>query len=693
MNIYLSDLVHNHAIGNNQISGDLDFVVPLNIAGLAAYAKNCFADEDVIQLFKYPNALLDAAKLQSPDVMGFSNYCWSADLNHRIGSLMRERCPEMLTVMGGPGIRTDAKGIEMFLKKNRFVDVYIMYEGEVSFVEVLRRYKREGRRFLKRGEIIPGCAFLYQDSLRYSSSVVPGNIEQFPSPYLAGLLDPFLEEGFIPLFETNRGCPFACTFCVWGISALNKVRKFPLERVFAEMDHVAAKFPEIPAWIIADANFGMLPRDVDIAKKIRAIREKSPTLQNILTWESKNTSERNFEIARIMKHDFGDALIAVQTLDEKAQEAVRRKNIRLSDIPQKIEAFKKAGARVGTHVLSGLSGETLDGHFETLRKCFDLGFDHVDVFSTLLLPGSEMETEVSRKKYQIKTKYRTRQGAYGDYQGIKSIESEEIIRGTSSISEEEMRSLRRVHWLVWYGWNHGFLKPAMQYAHALGINPLNLISELSKPDRKRCPSMWSLFEDFSRDADTEWFDSPEELHAYYTSPKCWGHLLEDGFSKVEFVYTSHMILDRRLFEEFLDWMFYIIQQRVSSCLIADVLKVMREIRIEPDDFFGGDLKQKTISVDPDISLYVSDSGGGAGQSSLRGNKPGGRKRGTRLILKKPSESQKRIRSFLERYGYARDKRFAVEKTLGAISDAFYYDITVTDEHEAVTQNPEAVLSS
>jgi len=47
------------------------------------------------------------------------------------------------------------------------------------------------------------------------------NIKNVPSPYLAGYLDEFLDAGLVPMFETNLGCPFRCSFCAWGIASKN----------------------------------------------------------------------------------------------------------------------------------------------------------------------------------------------------------------------------------------------------------------------------------------------------------------------------------------------------------------------------------------------------------------------------------------------------------------------------------------
>jgi len=81
--------------------------------------------------------------------------------------------------------------------------------------------------------------------------------------------------------------------------------------------------------------------------------------------------------------------------------------------------------------------ESAESHRETLRKCFDVGFDFIGVGNTILLPGSELESDDSRRRFSIKTKFRLTQGAYGAYDGIKAIECEEIVVATSAMSEEE----------------------------------------------------------------------------------------------------------------------------------------------------------------------------------------------------------------------------------------------------------------
>ena len=66
------------------------------------------------------------------------------------------------------------------------------------------------------------------------------DVDSIPSPYLTGLFDSFAAgPGRAAMIETNRGCPYGCTFCDWGSATLSRVRKFDLQRVFDELEWAA----------------------------------------------------------------------------------------------------------------------------------------------------------------------------------------------------------------------------------------------------------------------------------------------------------------------------------------------------------------------------------------------------------------------------------------------------------------------
>ena len=88
------------------------------------------------------------------------------------------------------------------------------------------------------------------------------NLDEIPSPYDTRLMDRFFDDRLSPMLQTNRGCLFACTFCVDGRDGVNKINSFSLERVYSDIDyiviHVSKKIHDLE---ISDLNFGMYPRD------------------------------------------------------------------------------------------------------------------------------------------------------------------------------------------------------------------------------------------------------------------------------------------------------------------------------------------------------------------------------------------------------------------------------------------------
>jgi radical SAM superfamily enzyme YgiQ (UPF0313 family) len=71
------------------------------------------------------------------------------------------------------------------------------------------------------------------------------------------------------MIETNRGCPFKCTFCVQGSDYYDRVAQFPADQVIEELTYIARRIkkvcPSIGSLAIADANFAMFKRDLVIS--------------------------------------------------------------------------------------------------------------------------------------------------------------------------------------------------------------------------------------------------------------------------------------------------------------------------------------------------------------------------------------------------------------------------------------------
>lgn len=574
LKIFLADLVHNRSM--------YEYGFPLNIGLIASVVKEKYGNQVELVLFKFADHLIESLD-QQPDIVAFSNYDWNVSLNRTITSLVHETNSNILTVMGGPNIRKHDEGVREFLLSFPDVDIYMLHEGEEPFCKliehVLSVFPCDLRKSIIDDANLPNSAFLSEAGslvINRSCELSQGNPIPYPSPWLNGLLDPFLnlkEFPLSPIIETNRGCPYQCTFCTWGAFENRKVRVFDFDVAIEELRYIFSHTKDQFRLQVADGNFGILQRDILIAEEIRRLADKHKNMVGATIALSKDTFSRNKEICMILG-DYVTPGLGIQSFDLEVLKNAGRKNAKVEVSQKFVKDLEEKGKQIFTYLLIGLPGETKESHIESVKKAFDLGSYKQVISDIRTLAGSEMDEADYRVKHGIQTMFRVIPSAYGEYGKRKAIEYEECIRATNSMTEDDFLSLRLFHGYLLILCNFELGRPFLEFIERYGLHPVDLIAKISStPPKEQYPLLHEAMDFYKTCSRNEWFPTREEADAWYLQEEVFKEITEKGFPKLNYDLAAKLIINSPLREELFDWMVFHAEKsldNVQSSVVREV---------------------------------------------------------------------------------------------------------------------------
>ena len=212
---------------NNSFAGQN--YLPYSAAILTSYFKlNSYASSEYkFKPFIYKRDsvknLLTSCK--GSQVIGLSLYAWNLRLSLAFAKAYKTANPDSLIFAGGPSVPDNS---EEFLRANRYIDIALHNEGEIAVSKLLEVFAST-KNYLS----VPSASFIHEEEyLTTPHAPRIKDLSLIPSPFLSGALDELLtqnnNEKWIGLWETNRGCPFTCTYCDWGSATGSKqIGTFP----------------------------------------------------------------------------------------------------------------------------------------------------------------------------------------------------------------------------------------------------------------------------------------------------------------------------------------------------------------------------------------------------------------------------------------------------------------------------------
>lgn len=357
-------------------------------AGVKLYAPDLYDRVRIVEAtINQPSAdVLEHIVVAAPAVVGFSCYLWNIKATLELSTALKQALPHVKIVLGGPEVSYRAKDV---LQNNMQVDYILAGEGEESVPAFLKAHFAQDQTKLlyeKAWQFIPGLCGRQADGSIYESapSVLSGSV---PSPLIAGYAEAV--QGRIAYFETSRGCPYTCAFCLSG--SCGKPRFFSSDTVLQDLLHLASSGTRTIKFVDRTFNAHTLH-----ANKI---------LHFILEHYGKEIPQGvcfHFEIAGDILREETLILLAqmppgavqleigMQSFSEKTLEAVNRK----TDTTILQTNIRRLVAMGNMHIhidlIAGLPYEDLAVFAESFNKGYVLGAQMLQLGFLKLLHGSAM---------------------------------------------------------------------------------------------------------------------------------------------------------------------------------------------------------------------------------------------------------------------------------------------------------------
>lgn len=414
---------------------------PLLSTGMLTASARSFRDgllEECYEIRRPETAesfLADLAQREGPAILLSSDYVWCLDLNIQTARAGLSLNPDLVVIHGGPSCPKFEADAERFLEDYGDVaHVLVRGEGEVVLAELLEALSHGLPGIVSeslRG--IGGLTFKAPsgETVRTPDQDRIADLNALPSPYLTGEFDdiPAAAWNQVLAIETNRGCPYGCTYCDWGSSTLSRIRKFDIDRVLAELEWATTR--SVASISITDANFGIMSRDVTIAEGLADLKRATGFPGTVAFYPAKNTTKH---LVQIMDHvvDSGmlmAACLALQTVDDGTLHAIRRDNISTDAFLEFAAAMRRKGLPLQAELIVGLPGQTVESYTRDLQ----FTSDHEIIARTYMLrvlPNAPLNDPAYLEEFGV---------VYG---------ADSTVTSTASFTNEDfhrMLAIRRIH--------------------------------------------------------------------------------------------------------------------------------------------------------------------------------------------------------------------------------------------------------
>lgn len=369
------------------------------------------------------NVVLNRIYNKNAKIVGFSCYIWNIEYIIKLASTLKKALPETIIVFGGPEVSYETRQL---MTDNRFIDFVISGEGEKPFKNLLRKIVNDIGKY----EDIKSLSFRDSGDIVQNAVDSPiENLDLIPSPYTDSMISNIKNK--IVYFESSRGCPFSCTYCLSSVS--KGVRYFSMNRVMSDLER--CKHAGITQIKFVDRTFNC---NKNMALQIfRFILENREATNCHFEIGADLLDQEILNLLEIMPAGWIQFEAGVQTTNTDVLRTIKRK----TDLDKLYSNVKKIMEFGNIHLyldlIAGLPGETYDSFKKSFNNVYLLKPHHLQLGFLKFLKGSQMRRDA--KLYGC---------IYNDYPPYEIISNKDI-------SADELMKLKRIEDLVERYYNSG----------------------------------------------------------------------------------------------------------------------------------------------------------------------------------------------------------------------------------------------
>lgn len=364
------------------------------------------------------------------DLICFSCYIWNIEYIKELVYIIKQAKKDIKILCGGPEVSFET---DKFMKNEPFVDYVVIGEGELTFKEFLLELKRDNHDLKK----IRGLAYRENENIEINQYRDPiSSLDIINYPYEEN--DKF--EDKIIYYESSRGCPFSCSFCMSSID--KKMRTLSIERVKADLSML----------------LNTQARQIKfVDRTFNADYKRSMEIMDFIIQHNKNNMTIHFEItADIINDEFLNYInklpvnmfqfeIGVQSLNAKTLDEINR-HMNIEKLSKIIEGIASSrNVHIHLDLIAGLPYE----NYDTFKKSFDgihrLQAEKIQLGFLKVLKGTKIYEDLH--KHEIK---------------YRQLSPYEVIC-TKYITVDEILTLKNIEELVDKYYNEKYFEKSLSY--------------------------------------------------------------------------------------------------------------------------------------------------------------------------------------------------------------------------------------